>query len=568
MKKNIKIIFKKSGKWNKKWKGKIIMAFCLCLAFWMILPAGKAEALDMQGLDCGGDGEEGAARTGKPQGKMPAPGAKPETVRTRPWKSTEVWETAAEKMMPGIWSRNRKNLFAYEKKSDGDGEYLVITGLSEEYGKYVERYMEKAAEGRTGYTCSLTISVPEKILGITVKEIGENAFAGLRIGKVELPDSVEVIADGAFRDTGCCFTVPEKYGDPSWCRSVFPERIREIGEEAFANCKFIKVELPAHPVHVGKRAFAGNEELWAVLAKDVGTVLEEGALEGCRESFLLCYGENPQGKDNLVRRYAQENGMDSMEIVLSKEPVVRYPAEPLVLRSEVRNFFYGDYYDGDNIYEDLSRIYYEERWCSFEEEEQAPNFGYSDWQWPGCSSWCGVIDFSQEAEASSELSSATGRYEAENVLYQDRFGAWAEGVEGAGIGESITYRQSCTYSTDNKWEALRWDFREPEKKECDGFMRYSEICIVNGYAKNQKTWEENGRVKRLLMYVEDKPYAYLDLEDTILPQYFLLPEDDIKVLNGGTLECRFEIVDVYAGTTYEDTCLTGLVMEFRGRHSH
>ena len=141
-------------------------------------------------------------------------------------------------------------------------------------------------------------------------------------------------------------------------------------------------------------------------------------------------------------------------------------------------------------------------------------------------------------------------------------------MEGTGIGESITYRQSCTSSIDNKWEALRWDFREPEKKEYDGFMRYSEICIVNGYAKNQKTWEENGRVKRLLMYVEDKPYAYLDLEDTILPQYFLLPEDDIKVLNGGTLECRFEIVDVYAGTTYEDTCLTGLVMEFRGRHSH
>jgi len=68
---------------------------------------------------------------------------------------------------------------------------------------------------------------------------------------------------------------------------------------------------------------------------------------------------------------------------------------------------------------------------------------------------------------------------------------------------------------------------------------------VNGYAKDQKTWEENGRIKRLLMYVEDKPYAYLELEDTILPQYFSLPEDDIKVLSGGMIEVRFEIAEVY-----------------------
>ena len=70
------------------------------------------------------------------------------------------------------------------------------------------------------------------------------------------------------------------------------------------------------------------------------------------------------------------------------------------------------------------------------------------------------------------------------------------------------------------------------------------------------------------MYVEDKLYAYLDLEDTILPQYFSLPEGDIKVLSGGMIEVRFEIAEVYPGSVYEDTCLTGLVMEFSGRHAH
>ncbi len=449
-----------------------------------------------------------------------------------------------------------KNLFAYERKSGEDGEYLVITGLSKEWEEYLAGY-EKAAPKEE--EVSLAVCIPEKISGITVKEIGEGAFAGKKIDTLELPETIEVISDKAFQDTGCSFS------DDYKGIQCFPENLKEIGAGAFENCNFVKAEFPDYPVHVKERAFAGNRKLWALFAKDVGTVLEDGALEGCRESFLLCYGVNPQGKENLVRGYAQENGMDSMEIILSKEPVVRYPAEPLILQPEVRNFFYGDYYDGGT---DIYQALYEENWCSFEEDEQAPNFGYSDWQWPGCSSWCAVIDFEQEAEASSELESFTGRYAAGNVLRQDRYGAWAEGAEGTGIGESITYRQSCTYPTNNKWEVLRWDFREPETKQCDGFMRYSEICIVNGYAKDQKTWEENGRVKKLLMYVEGKPYAYLELEDTILPQYFQLPEDDIKVLNGGMTEFRFEIEDVYAGTVYEDTCLTGIVMEFTGRHSH
>lgn len=101
---------------------------------------------------------------------------------------------------------------------------------------------------------------------------------------------------------------------------------------------------------------------------------------------------------------------------------------------------------------------------------------------------------------------------------------------------------------------------------CDGYMRYTEICVVNGYAKNQTLWEENGRVKRLLMYVENKPYAYLELEDTIYPQYFILPVDAIKAADGVDVHFQFVIEDVYPGTKYEDTCLTGLVVEFMGRH--
>lgn len=277
------------------------------------------------------------------------------------------------------------------------------------------------------------------------------------------------------------------------------------------------------------------------------------AFADCHAEFLLCYGDDTGGRENLAAKYAGENGLDSMEIILSQTPIIHYPEEPYILQPRIGNFFYGDY-------EDLE----EDQWCTWEEDENAPNFGYSDWQWIGCSSWCGVVDFELTAEASSELASANGRYSAEHVLIQNREEAWAEGVDGYGIGESIIYRQSCTTS-ENKWKAISPDCLTPKY---DGFMRYTEICIVNGYAKDQKTWEENGRIRRLNMYVEDKLYACLELADTILPQYFTLPEEDIKVLSGGMIEVRFEIAEVYPGSVYEDTCLTGLVMEFSGRHAH
>ena len=99
----------------------------------------------------------------------------------------------------------------------------------------------------------------------------------------------------------------------------------------------------------------------------------------------------------------------------------------------------------------------------------------------------------------------------------------------------------------------------------DGTYPYVEICIVNGYAKTQKLWAENGRVKRLLMLIDGQPYAYLELADTIKPQYFTLPEKGIVAKGGDMLDCEFVIEEVYPGTKYEDTCLTGLVMEFNGR---
>ena len=232
---------------------------------------------------------------------------------------------------------------------------------------------------------------------------------------------------------------------------------------------------------------------------------------------------------------------------------VNIPSEPLILTPEIGSFFYGEL---GGTYDDWG----DDMWCSFEKTPNAPNFGFEDWHSPGCSKWCHVWAFANQATASSELNSASDRYCAANAVRNNRELAWVEGAEGAGIGEYIVYdqivvSQSLIESSGNRF---LWAGSYCE----DGYIDYTQICIVNGYARNDKVWQENGRVKTLLMYVYDQPYARLELEDTINPQYFTIPQGDIRVTNGDEVSFKFVIEDVYPGTMYEDTCITGIVVDF------
>lgn len=382
----------------------------------------------------------------------------------------------------------------------------------------------------------------DRIYVYTVQEDEEGEYAAVTglIKGVHLPEN---------------FHVPDKLGG-------IP--VKEIKADAFSGEGAWSVTLPEQIRVIGDRAFADNEELWGVYIENVDCVMGEDVFAGCAEDFYICYGENTDGKENLIEEYAKANGMTIIENMdtTGQGVIVNYPEEPLILTPDVRQFFYGEN-DIDKEYAHMD-----------EYAENASDYGFGEWHAP-CGEFCAMPGGDLMIEASSELASSNDRYAAENLksLWGREY-TWAEGVDGSGVGESITYRDSMYWDIPNPWEGLQWDMAEDnatrEKYGCmrDGYKHYVEICVVNGYAKNQKTWEENGRVKRLLMYVEDKPYAYLELEDTIYPQYFLLPPNDIKVADGDEITFRFVIEDVYAGTVYEDTCLTGLVMEFTGRHGH
>ncbi len=140
--------------------------------------------------------------------------------------------------------------------------------------------------------------------------------------------------------------------------------------------------------------------------------------------------------------------------------------------------------------------------------------------------------------ASSELPSSGGfTYKAYNAHDFSLKTAWVEGVRRNGRGEYLQYR---------------FEHQSP---------RLTKIIIYNGYVKDQTTWEKNGRVKTLQLFINDQPSANLHLEDSRAEQTFSLPEPLGRRADGQDLILRFEIADVYPGTRYSDVAISELFFD-------
>jgi len=161
----------------------------------------------------------------------------------------------------------------------------------------------------------------------------------------------------------------------------------------------------------------------------------------------------------------------------------------------------------------------------------------------GCSWYCGGGP--KEVTASSYLKSqAKNSYIPQNAHDLSYKTAWVEGVAGYGIGENLVYHF------------------EPESP------RINKIIIVNGYVKSKSAWTNNSRVKQLKMYVNDKPYAILNLNDIIAKQSFSVEPignedrqdvDKLKLKPEWTI--KFEILDVYKGAKFDDVVISEIYFD-------
>lgn len=157
-----------------------------------------------------------------------------------------------------------------------------------------------------------------------------------------------------------------------------------------------------------------------------------------------------------------------------------------------------------------------------------------------CSWYCGGE--MQNVTASSTLpDEGPFTYTANNAHDLRYDTAWVEGAPGPGIGQTLTY----TFTN-----------------KCP---RITDILIHTGYIKDESTWLKNNRVKTLELSINGTPTALIQLADTRAQQSF-----DLELLGIGPLGRRadgepliltFKILDIYSGTTYDDTAITEIYFE-------
>lgn len=110
--------------------------------------------------------------------------------------------------------------------------------------------------------------------------------------------------------------------------------------------------------------------------------------------------------------------------------------------------------------------------------------------------------------------------------------SWVEGVSGSGIGEWV--------------DAVVYDGNSPTK--------YEKLAIFTGLGISQDLWQKNNRVKKLKLTFSDKSEQIVNLEDKFGVQILDIQKPFIVGSEKQTI--RATIMDVYRGTTYDDTAIS------------
>ena len=207
---------------------------------------------------------------------------------------------------------------------------------------------------------------------------------------------------------------------------------------------------------------------------------------------------------------------------------------------------------------------------AFQPNPKGKYYHFENFATDGCSVFCGIEDYEEEFSATSTLAQIKDitygpenlhNFSEDEIKGGSRENVWCEGVKGHGIGERVN---------------MSIKLRAPFVQQAD-IICFPALMIVNGHAKNETTWKNNSRVKTLRLYVGGEPWCDLKLKDTIKPQIFEFGDDEriYPAKSGRKIDIwtptnydgpfltyqtdfGFEIVEVYPGAKYDDTCITGI----------
>lgn len=135
-------------------------------------------------------------------------------------------------------------------------------------------------------------------------------------------------------------------------------------------------------------------------------------------------------------------------------------------------------------------------------------------------------------QASSTLVASGYNYETKNLYDNNNSTCWCEGIDGDGIGETITVS-----FTDN--------------------VNVDTILLMNGFTKTQDLYNKNNRLKKITLTFDDGSVEDIELKDVYGEK------QSISFNKHKTKNIVIKINEIYQGTTYQDTCITELTFSYQ-----
>lgn len=149
---------------------------------------------------------------------------------------------------------------------------------------------------------------------------------------------------------------------------------------------------------------------------------------------------------------------------------------------------------------------------------------------PGCSWYCGGQLYKITADESLK-DQGNISYKTDNIHDFDLFTAWVPDTTNGVIGKKVNFHFKPLSPRVNK------------------------INIYNGYIKNYDLFKANARVKTFMLYINNVPYAILQLSDTTACQSFKIEPVRSNVKNKDLI-LTFEIREIYAGDKYTEVAVS------------
>jgi len=182
----------------------------------------------------------------------------------------------------------------------------------------------------------VSVEIPEKIDGVKVRDIGDNAFSGCKsLIAITIPDCIETIGERAFSSCSSLtsITLPDsvktiEMGAFLYCSSLetleLPPKLETIGRNAFVSCtELTEITIPKSVTSIGERTFCECFKLSEIHVEEGNTAFSsvDGVLFDLAKTELLCYPSAKTGTAYTIPESVNKIGLAAFYTCVNLEEI-------------------------------------------------------------------------------------------------------------------------------------------------------------------------------------------------------------------------------------------------------